>query len=60
MGPSLPSVTLPQIKMEAHGGPLKRMVVLKGAPLRFHVNLEECSANSAGNFGSRMMALFGP
>ena len=24
-------------------GPIQRIVVLKGAPLNFHVNLEECS-----------------
>ena len=41
-GTTTPSRTLPQTHMEAHRGPYKKIVVLKGAPLHFHVNLEEC------------------
>ena len=45
-GSSLPNGTLPEINMEAHGGPYIEDSSLVRAPL-FHVNLEECRSLGA-------------
>ena len=40
--PANDEVTLPQIKMEAHRGPYIEDSGLKGPPLYFQFNLQEC------------------